>query len=98
MPINRDYTHKQHQLREAFDSAGVHRNGLVKLLVDNICRIMSVYGNNIEVVNVTLDPIIAPQETHGVNRHDTIWAWDVDKNGWKQIDIHKVKSVKIVEE
>ena len=97
MPINRDYTYKQQQLRAAFDSAGVHRNGLIKLLFENTCRVASVYGNDVEVVNITLDSSIAPQESHGINRHDTIWAWDVDDLSWKQIDIHKVKSVKIVE-
>ncbi len=97
MPINRDYTYKQRQLRAAFDSAGIHRNGLMKLLFENTCRVVSVYGDTVEVVNVTLDPTIALQESHEVNRHDTIWAWDVDNSSWKQIDIHKVKSVKIVE-
>ena len=98
MPINRDYTHKQQQLRDAFGSSGVYRNGLLRLLFDNVCRVVCVHGDVLEVSNLTLDPNIAPQENHEVNRHDTIWAWDVDKNDWKMIDIHKVKNVKLLEE
>jgi len=94
LALNNDFTRDLGK----YGPAHIYRNKLIRLLLDNVCRVVCVCHGSPEanIHRVTLKPsIVDPSQEHKSGSYKELAVWDVDLSAWMLLDIHMVKNVEV---